>query len=112
MDLDIQDTVCVGVQHGANMAVGCDGCCHAGVRRAQHRPSWLDCPHPRALQVLTQGPRLAEPSQIADVYQDAGSRSELCAWPDCLDDFFSKNIFVADIGREALPRQYEMLLAG
>src|SRR5690606_506816 len=73
LHFDIQYPLDVRIQGRADASVGVDGGRHAGVGGAQHGARGFQGAHARNLQVLAQGPRFAEPAQVADVDQDGGA---------------------------------------
>src|SRR5690606_34287346 len=61
--------------------------------------------------MLAKRPRVAKPRQVAEVHQDACTRSMLVAVPDGSDDLFTEHVFVTDVGRNDLAIDREQGLA-
>src|SRR5690606_23051141 len=84
---------------------------HSGVGGTYHRTPGFHGAHTRDLQMLAQRPRVTEPAQVAEVYENTCSRPVLVAVPDRGDDLFAKYVFIADVGCNDLPAYLEQGLS-
>ena len=86
----------LAVQGSADAALGVDDGGHPRIGCPQHGAAGFGGAHLGDLQMLRLGQRAPEPRGVREIGQDAGLRQGA-------DDLFAEDVFVADVGREALP---------